>query len=103
MPAMGTIARDWIQKIEKLLEKTFRLLNFIPSNAPVSKEWSKDRKVKRLHHFSKHILYKRLYRRINNTKLQQKSLRVCLRGLQLPKTIVQYGKQKKIWSFSYNE
>ena len=103
MPAMGTIARDWIQKLEKLLEKAFRLLNFIPSNAPVSKEWSKDSKVKTLHHLSKHILYKRLYRRINNTKLQQKSLRVCLRGLKLPKTIVQYGKQKKLWSFSYSE
>lgn len=40
MPAIGKIARDWIQKIEKLIEKAFRLLNFKPSNAPVSKEWS---------------------------------------------------------------
>ena len=40
MPAIGTIARDWIQKIEKLIEKAFRWLNFKPSNAPVSKEWS---------------------------------------------------------------
>ena len=35
---MGTIPRDWIQKIEKLLEKVHRLLNFIPSNAPGWKE-----------------------------------------------------------------
>ena len=43
------------KKIETLQEKAIRIIKFLPSNAPVSKEMQiKNSKPKRLYHTSKH-------------------------------------------------
>ena len=43
---MRTITRRWIQKIEKLQEKTIQIIKFLPNNAQVLKEMHKLKIIK---------------------------------------------------------
>ena len=45
------------KKIETLQEKAIRIINFLPNNAPVSKEMHKLRILKLLSHFKTYVVY----------------------------------------------